>query len=277
MLSLFYGTDRERQRLVRVSQALHDSLQGCILATRTLLHLLSQHLDTSVDLESVGGDVPVGQSLEHLLWAAREIHAAAEQTDRHVQKNISRELYTRLASPYSSLQEKAAIVRDFHQATMGIFGSVGGPVVAVVLRNAGLPERLEAALREAEASPVLRLPVNDLLLGSEEIARALSTPTACAGLAGDTPAGPPQSSPVSGTGLVQTLQGYLPEAVTGCRARNAVMAATGHLEEARQALAPACKSFQLLAVEVEVYVGLIAEQQLGRAEGPGQIPAGLAH
>nr|XP_014425852.1 uncharacterized protein LOC106731549 [Pelodiscus sinensis] len=235
MLSLFYGTDRERQRLVRVSQALHDSLQGCILATRTLLHLLSQHLDTSVGLESVGGDVPVGQSLEHLLWAAREIHAAAEQTDRHVQKNISRELYTRLASPYSSLQEKAAIVRDFHQATMGIFGSVGGPVVAVVLRKG------------ADAPP------------------------------GAPPAGPPQSSPVSGTGLVQTLQGYLPEAVTGCRARNAVMAATGHLEEARQALAPACKSFQLLAVEAEVYVGLIAEQQLGRAEGPGQIPAGLAH
>ncbi|XP_065420751.1 uncharacterized protein LOC135974972 [Chrysemys picta bellii] len=152
MLSLFSGTESERERLVRASQSLLDSLEGCILATHALLRILNQHLDTSVSLEPVGGSVGVGESLERLLWAAWEMHAAAEQTDRHVRKNTSRDLYARMASPHTSLQEKGAIVRDFHQATMGIFGSVGGPMVAVLLQNAGLPERLEVALRELEAS-----------------------------------------------------------------------------------------------------------------------------
>ncbi|XP_037738812.1 uncharacterized protein LOC119564116 [Chelonia mydas] len=208
MLSLFFSTESERERLMRASQSLLGSLQGCILATRPLLCILTQHLDTSVPLDPVGGDVSVGENLERLLRAAQEMHATAEQMDRHVQKNTSRDLYAHMASPHTSLQEKGAIVRDFHQATLGIFGSVGGPVVAVLLRNAGLPERLEAALREAEASPVLRLPMDALRRSSEEIARAVSACVAPGGPAGETAAGPPENGPFSGTGVMQS--GRLP-------------------------------------------------------------------
>ncbi|CAM5176434.1 unnamed protein product, partial [Eretmochelys imbricata] len=164
-----------------------------------------------------GGDVGVGENLERLLRAAQEMHATAEQTDRHVQKNTSRDLYARMASPHTSLQ-KGAIVRDFHQATLGIFGGVGGPLVAVLLRNAGLPERLEAALRETEASPVLRLPMDALHRSSEEIARAVSACAAPGGPAGETTAGPPENGPFSGTGVMQNLGDYLPDALTGRRA-----------------------------------------------------------
>ncbi|CAM4678241.1 unnamed protein product [Lepidochelys olivacea] len=277
MLSLFSGTESERERLVRASQSLLDSLQGCISATRMLLRILTQHLDTSVSLEPVGGDVDVGENLEHLLRAAQEMHATAEQTDRHVQKNTSRDLYARMASPHTSLQEKGAIVRNFHQATLGIFGSVGGPVVAVLLRNAGLPERLEAALREAEASPVLRLPMDALRRSSEEIARAVSACVAPGGPAGETAAGPPKNGPFSGTGVMQSLGDYLPDALTGRWARNALAAAAGHLEEVLRALAPTYKSFQLAAAAAEVSMALITEQQPGTGEGPGQNPPGVAH
>ncbi|CAM5124629.1 unnamed protein product [Natator depressus] len=198
MLSLFSGTESERERLVRAGQSLLDSLQGCILATGALLCILTQHLDTSVSLEPVGGDVGVGENLECLLRAAQEMHATAEQTDRHVRKNTSRDLYAHMASPHTSLLEKGAIVWDFHQATLGIFGSVGGPVVAVLLRNAGLPERLEAALREAEASPVLRLPMDALRRSSEEIARAVSACVAPGGPAGERLQGPPRTAPSPG-------------------------------------------------------------------------------
>ncbi|XP_074794851.1 uncharacterized protein LOC141977327 [Natator depressus] len=242
-----------------------------------LLCILNQHLDTSVPLNPVGGDVGVGENLERPLRAAWDIHAVVEQTDRHVWKNSSRELYARMASPHTSLQEKGAIVRDFHQATLGIFGSVGGPVVAVLLRNAGLPERLEAALREAEASPVLRLPMDALRRSSEEIARAVSACVAPGGPAGETAAGPPENGPFSGTGVMQSLGDYLPDALTGRRARNALAAAAGHLEEALRALAPACKSFQLAAAAAEVYVALITDQQPGTGEGLGQNPPGVAH
>ncbi|TFJ96197.1 dihydroorotate oxidase [Platysternon megacephalum] len=276
MLSLFSGTESERQRLVHAGQSLHDSLQGCISSTHTLLRILNQHLDTSVSLELVGGSVGVGENLEHLLRAAWDIYAAAEQTDRHVRKNASRDLYARMVSPHTSLQEKGAIVRDFHQATMGIFGSVGGPVVAVLLRNAGLPERLEAALQEVEASPVLHLPM-DALRQSSEIARAVSACDACGGPAREMAAGPPENGPFSGTDVVQRLGGCLPGVLTGRRARSALAAAAGHLEEALRALAPACKSFQSAAAAAEVYMALITEQQPGTGEGPGQNPASVAH
>ncbi|XP_074794645.1 uncharacterized protein LOC141977184 isoform X2 [Natator depressus] len=213
-------------------------------------------------------------------WSAcyrRHRRCTQEQTDRHVQKNTSRDLYARMASPHTSLQEKGAIVRDFHQATLGIFGSVGGPVVAVLLRNASLSERLEAALQEAEASPVLRLPMDALRRSSEEIARAVSACAAPGGPAGETAAGPPENGPFSGTGVVQSLGDYLPDALTGRCARNALAAAAGHLEEALRALAPACKSFQLAAAAAEVYVALITEQQPGTGEGLGQNPPGVAH
>ncbi|XP_044847184.1 uncharacterized protein LOC123351698 [Mauremys mutica] len=277
MLSLFSGTQSDRERLVRASQSLLDSLEGCISATQALLGLLNQHLNTSVSLEPVGGSVGVGESLERLLRAAREMHAAAEQTDRHVRKNASRDLYARMASPHTPLQEKGAIVRDFHQATMGIFGSVGGPVVAVLLQNAGLPERLEAALREAEASPVLRLPMDALLRSTEEIARAVSACATPGDPTGETAAEPPENGPVSGAGTVQSLGDHLPDVLTGRRARNALAAAARHLEQELQALAPACKSFQLVAAAAEVYMALISEQQPGMGEGPGQNPAGVAH
>ncbi|TFJ96201.1 putative G-protein coupled receptor 97 [Platysternon megacephalum] len=126
MLSLFSGTESERQRLVRAGRSPHDSLQGCISSTHALLRL-NQHLDTSVSLEPVGGRVCVEENLERLLWTAREMHAAAEQTDKHVRKNASRDMYARMASPHTSLQEKGAIVRDFHQATMGIFDNISLP------------------------------------------------------------------------------------------------------------------------------------------------------
>ncbi|XP_065420721.1 uncharacterized protein LOC101949638 isoform X3 [Chrysemys picta bellii] len=277
MLSLFSGTESERERLVRARQSLLDSLEGCISGTHALLRILNQHLDTSVSLEPVGGSVGVGESLERLLRAAWEMHAAAEQTDRHMRKNTSRDLYARMASPHTSLQEKGAIVRDFHQATMGIFGSVGGPMVAVLLQNAGLPERLEVALRELEASPVLHLPMDALRQSSEEIARAVSTCATPGSPTVETAAEPPENGPFSGTGVVQSLGEYLPDVLTGRRARNALAAATGHLEEALQALAPACKSFQLAAAAAEVYMALIMEQQPGTGEGPGENPAGVAH
>ncbi|XP_065429703.1 uncharacterized protein LOC135976673 [Chrysemys picta bellii] len=277
MLSLFSGTESERERLVRASQSLHDSLEGCISATHALLRMLNQHLDTSVSLEPVGGSVGVGENLECLLQAVWEMHAAAEQTDRHVRKNTSRDLYARMASPHTSLQEKGAIVRDFHQATMGIFGSVGGPMAAVLLQNAGLPERLEAALRGLEDSPVLRLPMDTLRRSSEDIAKAVSAHDTCGGPTLETAAGHPENSPFSGTSMVQSLGKYLLDVLTGCCARNALAAAAGHLEEALRALAPACKSFQLAAAAAEVYMALITEQQPGTGEGPGQNPAGVAH
>ncbi|XP_067411470.1 uncharacterized protein C12orf60-like [Emydura macquarii macquarii] len=283
MLSLFSGTENERLRLMRASQSLHDYLQGCISATRTLLCVLNQHLNTSVTLEPVGGGVSIGESLERLLRAVREMHAAAEQTDRHVRKVARQDLYTRMASPETSLQEKGAIIQDFYQDTMGIFVSVGGPVVAMLLQNAGLPEQLEAALREAEASPVLCLPMDALRQSSEKLVMALSPCPADRGPAGETaagsereelprtavsPAGPrpaegAKNSPFPGTGVAERLWGCLPDVITGRCTRIALVAATGHLEEACQALASACKSFQLAAATAEVYMALIAEQQLG--------------
>ncbi|XP_074836694.1 uncharacterized protein C12orf60-like [Carettochelys insculpta] len=278
MLSVFSDRESERERLLRASQALYDALQGCVSATRVLLQILDQHLNTSVSLAPMeGSSSSVRQTLEHLLGAAREIRCTAEQTDRHVQKNTSRNLYARMASPNTSLKEKVAIVQDFHQATMGIFGSVGGPIAAVLLWNARLPERLEAALRQAVASPVLCLPMDALLWSSEDLAKALPAPPTCWGLAGETAAGPPENSLSSHTRVVQTLQDCLPDVLTGRRARDALAAAAEQMEEARQALAPACKCLQLTADTAEVYMALIREQQPGRAREPGQNPVGIAH
>uniref|UniRef100_A0A8C8RET2 Uncharacterized protein n=1 Tax=Pelusios castaneus TaxID=367368 RepID=A0A8C8RET2_9SAUR len=226
MLSHLLGTEREKERLIQASQSMHNYTHRYFSATNTVICTLNQHLNSNFPLVQVKKNLSVLQNFILLIDTVQEIHATVELTDRHVQKNIGHPLYDKITLSHTSLQEKGVIVRDFHTASMGIFGSICGPITSVLLRNGNLPEKLESAVQLMKGSPVLALPVANLLLSCNEIAMAISEQA-----------------------FLQLFPGQLP--------RSTLEAAADEMERVVLVLRDSYESFQYVVSRAEVYVTLI--------------------
>ncbi|KAG6922545.1 hypothetical protein G0U57_002083 [Chelydra serpentina] len=292
MLSLFSGVEREQKRLIRASQSLHDYTHRYFSATNAVLGILNQHLYTEFTPIKVRENLSLHQNFTFLMNRVQEIHAAVELTDRHVQKNISRPLYDKITLYHTSLQEIGVIIRDFHMASMGIFGSICGPITSVLLRHGNLPENLESAVQLLKASPVLTLQVANLLLSCSEIAMAIS-PQAAVSSSSSGPQhkgnavirdNPDSSRPALGQspesnevnqlipnhnvewnfsfyGLPQWYIEKFSEMFSSNLSRNTMEAAANEMEEVACVLKRSYKSFQYIVDKTEVYITLINETQ----------------
>ncbi len=175
MLSWFFGKKDElkKEELIRSTQTIHHYMHTYFNITNRLLEILNTHLNQS---PSPGVEANEGESIEKNCARVRDVIRlildVSEKENKHVRKSIEPSLYDQIAFSGVSLKDKAAVIKDLHQKTMGLLGNVFGPVVAVRLANTDLGSVMPP-VKQNEFQPVLSLALGDLVQSSARITELL--------------------------------------------------------------------------------------------------------
>ncbi|XP_075783693.1 uncharacterized protein C12orf60 homolog [Pelodiscus sinensis] len=183
------------------------------------------------------------------------MQSVVEMKDKDVQKSISHCLYTKIAGPITSLQEKITVLKDLYENYKGILGSIIGPVAAVLLKHSNLPETIETAIRHIATSPALSLRVVDLLMSHDEIAKIFPTTTEHNPSGSKAEEARPRSTSTS-----FSFSNFLKSVLWGHASTNILKITADSLEEAVRVLRPSCESFQCIVKLAEVYISLITDK-----------------
>lgn len=256
MLSLF-GGEKDNQRLMTASRTLYDCAYVFVSSTNTIFRMLNQHLGTEFPNLAVRENLSIKENLQLLMGSLKEMHEMMESKDKDIQQCVSQSLYSKIIRPSSSSEEKISLAKDIYSHIKGPFASISGPVVAILLKQSNLPEKLETALRELAACPALFLRVSDLLMSLEEIAKVLpETSAAASSLA----VAPPTGSRIRSQSIISTsvsLTSFMQVVLRGQSPKNNLKLAADSVEEAIKVLKPACDNFQKAVKMIEEYVTLI--------------------
>lgn len=254
MLSIF-GTERDKQRVLAASQTLYDFIYIYVSSTNTIFRILNQNLGTSLPIITVRENLSIKENLQLLISTLKEMQAVVEMKDKDVQQSISHHLYTKIAGPITSLQEKITVVKDLYENYKGILGSIGGPVAAVLLKHGNLPETVESAIHHLVTSPALSLRVADLLVSHDEIAKILPTFTENSPSGSKTQEARPRSPSTA-----FSFSNFLQTVLWGQTSTSPMKIAADYLEEAVRVLRPSCESFQCIVKLAEAYISLITDK-----------------
>ncbi|CAM4639735.1 unnamed protein product [Leuciscus chuanchicus] len=187
---------------------------------QTLLEVLNIHfiLESPLPAVEANESQSIEQNCARVSDAMRLILDVSEKENKHVQKE-GHDLYNQIAFSGVSLKDKAALIKDLHQKTMGLLGNIFGPVVAVRLANSDLGSVMPP-VEQKKIQPVLSFALGDLVQSSARIIELLCEP------------GNQQKS--------------LDEAVE-------------LVEDAVSVLKPPCDSYNDILSEVEAYITIISE------------------
>ncbi|XP_016344374.1 uncharacterized protein LOC107690531 [Sinocyclocheilus anshuiensis] len=174
MLSVLFGKKDELKKgeLIRYTQTLHHYVHKYFNITNRLLEILNAHLNQSPSpaVEAIESE-SIEKNCARVRDVMRLILDVSEKENKHVQKE-KHDLYEQIAFSGVSLKDKAAVVKDLHQKTMGLLGNVFGPVVAVRLANSDLG-RVMPPVEQNEFQPVLTFALGDLVQSSARITELL--------------------------------------------------------------------------------------------------------
>ncbi|KAL1250899.1 hypothetical protein QQF64_018695 [Cirrhinus molitorella] len=171
MLSVLFGKkdDLKKEELIRSTQTLHHYVHKYFNITNRLLEILSTHLNQSPSPAVVANE---SESIEKNCARVRDVMRlildVSEKEDKHVRQSTEPALYEQIAFSGASLRDKAAVVKDLHQKTMGLLGNIFGPVVAVRLANSALGSVMPP-VEQNEFQPVLSFTLEDLMQSSAKI------------------------------------------------------------------------------------------------------------
>ncbi|XP_051754859.1 single-pass membrane and coiled-coil domain-containing protein 3-like isoform X2 [Ctenopharyngodon idella] len=175
MLSAFFGKKDElkKEELIRSTQTLHHYVHKYFSITNRLLEILNTHLNQS---PSPAVSENENESIEENCARVRNVMGlildVSEKENKHVRKSIEPALYERIAFSGASLKDKASLIKDLHQKTMGLLGNVCGPVVAVQLANSDLGSVMPP-VEQNGFQPVLLFALGDLVQSSARITELL--------------------------------------------------------------------------------------------------------
>ncbi|ROI37403.1 hypothetical protein DPX16_5085 [Anabarilius grahami] len=173
-LSMFFGGQDElkKEELIRSTQTLHHYVLNYFNITNRLLEILNTHLNQS---PSPAVKANERESIEENFARVRDVMYqildVSEKENKHVQKEKP-DLYNQITFSGVSLKDKAELIKDLHQKTMGLLGNVCGPVVAVRLANSVLGSVMPP-VKQNEPQPVLSLALGDLVQSSARITELL--------------------------------------------------------------------------------------------------------
>uniref|UniRef100_A0A672K7N5 Uncharacterized protein n=1 Tax=Sinocyclocheilus grahami TaxID=75366 RepID=A0A672K7N5_SINGR len=222
MLSVIFGKKDEskKEELIRCTQTLHHYVHKYFNITNRLLKILNTHLNQSPS-PAVSADEceSIEKNCTRVRDVMRLILDVSEREDKHVRKSIDPSLYEQIAFSGVSLKDKAAVIKDLHQETLGLLGNVFGPLVTVQLANSDLGSVMPP-LEQHEFQLVLALALGDLVESSARITELLCEPG--------------------------SRQRSLDEAVV-------------LVEDALSVLKPPCDSYNDILSEVEAYITIISE------------------
>ncbi|XP_043085175.1 uncharacterized protein LOC122331729 isoform X2 [Puntigrus tetrazona] len=174
MLSVLFGKKDELKKgeLIRSTQSLHHYVHKYFTITKRLLEILNTHLNQS---PCPAVEANEGESIEKNCARVRDVMClildVSEKENKHVQKE-KHDLYEKITFSGASLKEKAVMIKDLHQKTMGLLGNVFGPVVAVRLANSDL-RNVMPPVEQHEFQAVLSLALGDLVQSSARITELL--------------------------------------------------------------------------------------------------------
>ncbi|KAJ7329976.1 hypothetical protein JRQ81_016150 [Phrynocephalus forsythii] len=257
MLS-FFGAEKDKERLRNASRSLYDCVYMFVSSTNTIFRMLNQFLGTELPMVIVRENLSIKENLQLLVSALKEMQEIVESKDKEIQQKVSLPLYSKIATPAPSVNERIKLLRDIYTQYKGVFENICGPISAVLMKHGNLPEKLEAAIRDLSSSPVLTLHVGELLMTYEEIAKAL--PEICSPGSSQIKA---EASQASQHGNVFTNQ-FHADSSRGQTVKKGspspVEVAAGYLEEVVKTLKPVCERFQKTVKMAEEYVTLIIDK-----------------
>ncbi|KAF1548489.1 hypothetical protein FQV20_0001098, partial [Eudyptula albosignata] len=171
-------------------------------------------------------------------------------------------LYTKIAGPITSLQDKVAAVKELYENYKGVVESIMGVLVAVMLKHDNFPDTVESAIHQLLSSPALSLQVSELLMDYADIVKMLQQNETPSTTEGSSSSGMSQqlrlrSLPSSSSFLV-----FLQAILRGHRSiKKSLKIAADYLEEAFRVLKPPCEGFQTFVKMVEACIPAITDKQ----------------
>ncbi|ROL51225.1 Retrotransposon Gag-like protein 6 [Anabarilius grahami] len=176
-LPIFDKKDKmKKEDLIRRTQTLHHCVHKYFSITNRLLEILNTHLNQSPSpAVSADESESIEKNCARLRDVMHMITEVSEREDRHVRKSIEPAVYQQIALSGVSLKDKAAVIKDLHQDTLGLLGNVFGPLVTVHLANSDLGSVMPP-VELHESKPVLSLALGDLVQSSARITEHLCEP-----------------------------------------------------------------------------------------------------
>ncbi|XP_055062060.1 uncharacterized protein [Misgurnus anguillicaudatus] len=221
MLSWFFGKEDESKKedLIRSTQSLHHYVHKYFEVTNRLLEILNTQMNQNISpAVSANESESIEQNCVRVRQLMYRILDVCEQEDRHVRKSTEPAVYEKIAYVVS-LKEKAAVIKELHENTMGLLGNVLCPLVTVKLTKSDL-RNVMPPVEELKSQSASTFVLGDLVQSSERIIKLLCGP--------------------------QNQQKSLDEAVQ-------------LMHDLLSILKPPCNSYSNILCDVEVYVNIISE------------------
>ncbi|XP_062989745.1 uncharacterized protein C12orf60 homolog [Elgaria multicarinata webbii] len=257
MLSVF-GSEKDKERLLKASRHLYDSIYTFVSSTNTIFRMLNQYIGSELAIFTVKENLSIKENLQLLGSSLKEMQEIVVAKDKDVKQKVSLPLYSKITVSIRSTDEKIKLIKDINGQYQGDLGSICGPICAVIIKNGNLPEKLDNSIRDLMNSPVLSLRVGELLMTHEEIAKALPDSSATSSHS----VVPVQARSRSQSVITSTfsLTNFMRAVLRTQPCKNTIELAADCLEDAVKALKPGCESFHSTVKMAEEYVTLIIDK-----------------
>ncbi|KAF1638649.1 hypothetical protein FQV13_0009605, partial [Eudyptes filholi] len=171
-------------------------------------------------------------------------------------------LYTKIAGPITSLQDKVAAVKELYENYKGVVESIMGVLVAVMLKHDNFPDTVESAIHQLLSSPALSLQVSELLMDYADIVKMLQQNETPSTTEGSSSSGMSQELRLRSLPSSSSLLVFLQAILRGHRSiKKSLKIAADYLEEAFRVLKPPCEGFQTFVKMVEACIPAITDKQ----------------
>ncbi|XP_067283492.1 single-pass membrane and coiled-coil domain-containing protein 3-like [Pseudorasbora parva] len=166
--------EAKKEELIRRTQTLHHYVHKYYHITNRLLDILNTHLNQSPS-PAVEADerVSIEKNCTRVRDVMHMIDELSQREDRHVRKSIDPALYQQIALSGVSPKDKAAVIKDLHQDTLGLLGNVFGPLVTVQLAHSVLGSVMPPVEQD---KAILSLALGDLVQSRPRIPELLCGP-----------------------------------------------------------------------------------------------------
>ncbi|XP_055073881.2 uncharacterized protein [Misgurnus anguillicaudatus] len=141
MRSWLFGKEDEykKEELIRSTQSLHHYIHKYFNITNRLSEILNTQMYQNIlPAVSANDSESIEQNCVRVRRVMSQILDICEREDKHVQKSLEPALYEKIAFSVGSLEEKAAVLKDLHDKTMGVLGKIVCPLFTVQLARSNL-------------------------------------------------------------------------------------------------------------------------------------------
>lgn len=167
--------ESKKEELIRSTQSLHHYVHKYFDITNRLLEILNTHMEQNISTAVLPNEnESIEQNCARVKKVMYLILDVCEQQDKKCRKSDPA-LYDKLAFSVASLNDKAKVIKELHENTMGLLGDLFCPFVTIYLAKS----HLESVMPPVEQLKSLSSPsfvLGDLQQSSKRITKLLCGP-----------------------------------------------------------------------------------------------------